>query len=864
MASNGPRPWAARLGVGAVVLLLVLAVVIVVANQRSDRDAPADAVPSYGPGRVVVTDTFTRTVETGWGTADVGGAYDVTVPADYSVEDGLGKVTLPRPGSSRLATLSSVRTADLLTSVDILAPRPTQRGSGVYVGLQLRTNGSSYYRVTVRFAFDKRVFLSIARFDGSDDQKLVLLEERTVARGVKQGQRLNLTVALSGASPVQLTSTVKTGSAKPVQLAATDSTASRLVAGGPLALWTYVAGSSDANKTVGLDNLNVRQLSVTGGTADGDAGSGTATNGAGSLGEPVPVPADPAEAADPAGTVEDEAGDGQGHGSLPPGTTRYPVPEGAVFVSPSGGPTASGSLEDPFDTIQAAVDAAPAGATVVVRAGSYHESVLLPIAKVVHLQSYPAEEVWLEGSSVVDGWRRVGTGWEVPWSYEFDSSPTYTKGAKDRKEAGWNFVNPQFPLAAHPDQVWVDGRRLTQVGRRSQLSDDSFYVDTKAQLLVVGSDPSRAEVRASTLDKALTIVGVGDTVRGIGVRRYATSVWQLGAATVNNSGVTLENMVFADNATTGLSVFAADVTLNQLTSARNGLMGFHANQADRLVGTDLAAIDNNLEHFNRAPAAGGMKLTSSRHVQISDSEFADNEGHGLWFDVASYDVDLTGNRAERNTGSGVVLEISSRFRLVDNVALDNGLNGIWVIDTDRVEIANNTLARNEGANLVLVTDGRSGQSPGLSTGDPRRPQDPDMVWVSRDAKVYNNVLADSGSCVVCVVDYTGQYPASELQLQIDHNYYAQTAKDGVSFADWPAGRKGSSLAYVDLDHYREATGQDANSVVAPPSAGRAVSRAGGLSAAVNTVAPDVADGLSGAAAAASGGEPGLRQLGAWS
>ncbi|WP_375426346.1 right-handed parallel beta-helix repeat-containing protein [uncultured Friedmanniella sp.] len=847
MASVRTLPWATRIGVAAGVLLLLVLVGVVVANQRQDRNAPADAVPSYAAGRVVASDTFDRGVGTGWGEADTGGPYDVTVPADFSVENGVGVVTLPRPGAARLATLSSVRTRDLMTTFDILAPKPVSRGSGVYVGLQLRTNGGYFYRVVLRFSPDRRVFGSIARYNGGEDQRVELLGEHTVGRGVKQGQRMTVAVSLTGTDPVQFSTVIRSGSAKPVQLTATDSGASRLVAGGPLAFWTYVAGSSDANRQVGIDNLNVRQLAT-------GAGGG-ATDGTGSMGEPAAVPT--AEQSVP------PAPEPAAYGAPPLGTTSYPVPIGAVFASPTGRAMATGTETDPFDTIQAAVDAAPDGATVVARRGSYHESVLLPIAKVVHLQSYPGEKVWLEGAGVVRGWRQVGDRWEVPWTHHFDASPTYTKGAKDGKTAGWRFVDPRHPLAAHPDQVWVDGRRLTQVSSRSKVDADSFFVDESGGRLVIGTDPDGAEVRASTLSKGLTIVGAGDTVRGIGVRRYATSVWQLGAATVNNAGVTVEDMVFLDNATTGLSVFAADVTLNRLTSSGNGLMGFHANQADGLEATDLAALDNNREHFNRTPAAGGMKLTASRHVSITDSEFSDNEGHGLWFDVACYDVDLAGSRAERNTGSGIVLEISSHVRVVDNLALDNGLNGLWVIDTDQVEVANNTFARNEGANLVLVTDGRTTSRPGLSSGDPRRPDDPEMVWQSRQVEVYDNVLADGGSCVVCVVDYTGRLSGAELQLRFDHNYYQQPAA-GVAFASWPSGKPGPALSYADAATYRDATGQDQASRVAPVAARPAVARSGELSPAVNEAAAEVAEGLSGTAAAASDGEAGLRQLGAWS
>ena len=49
----------------------------------------------------------------------------------------------------------------------------------------------------------------------------------------------------------------------------------------------------------------------------------------------------------------------------------------AFFVAPYGNDQQTGSLEQPFRTIGKAVEAAPAGTTVFIRGGSYHEPLLL-------------------------------------------------------------------------------------------------------------------------------------------------------------------------------------------------------------------------------------------------------------------------------------------------------------------------------------------------------------------------------------------------------------------------------------------------------------------------------------------------------
>ncbi|SDR75671.1 parallel beta-helix repeat (two copies) [Friedmanniella luteola] len=855
MSSRAHQRWTrgsvVGLVVAALVLLLLLGVVLV---DRRSSGGGTTAEPTYRDGRVVLSDTFERSLDTGWGDADVGGPYELTSASDFSVERGTGRVTLPRPAVGHIAALTSARPQDLTASVDVIAPEPVRRGSGVYVALHLRTNGPFYYRPVLRFGPDQKVYLSLSRFDGSAEDRLNLANEKVVASGVQAGARLTFTAAVTGVTPVTIRAAVASGGRAPSGVEVTDASASRLAAGGTFALWAYVAGSSDADKVVGFDNLNVRQqVAETPGREDG-------TGSIGRGGVVVPAGQD--------GTVDAEpADDGRADrptGSAPVGSTRHPVPAGALVVSRGAAAGGDGSLAAPFRRIQDAVDRVGAGGTVVVRAGSYHESVVLPIDRTVHLQSYPGEPVWLDGSSALRGWQRRGDAWEVRWTHTFDSSPTYTRGAEERDEPGWRFVNPAHPMAAHPEQVWVDGQPQTQVRTRAEVTEGTFFVDSRRQRLVLGTDPVDAGVRASTLAKGLTVVGKGDTVRGIGVRRYATSVWQLGAATVNNTGVSLSDMVFEDNATTGLSVFAADVTLRDLTASRNGLMGLHAHQADHLDVRNVVATHNNLELFNRAPAAGGMKLTSSRHVRVEGSEFADNLGHGLWFDAASYDVDIVSSRAERNTGAGMVVEISSRVRVVDNVLVDNGVHGLWLIDTDRVQIANNTFARNDEANLVVVTDGRTPQEPGPGGTDLRHPDGGGMPWVSQDVAVYNNVFADGGEgCLVCVVDHTGKRTGAQLDVAFDHNlYHLDSVLAHPTFATWPSAEPNPFL-YGDFTAYRVATDQDAASRQLV-GGDRAVDRDGRVSSEVADVAAEVARDLDrDAADAAAGAAPARPRLGAW-
>lgn len=65
-------------------------------------------------------------------------------------------------------------------------------------------------------------------------------------------------------------------------------------------------------------------------------------------------------------------------GAPAPGVSAYPVPANALFVAPDGSDRGPGTERHPLRTVTAAVKAARDGQTVVLRAGSYHESVTIP------------------------------------------------------------------------------------------------------------------------------------------------------------------------------------------------------------------------------------------------------------------------------------------------------------------------------------------------------------------------------------------------------------------------------------------------------------------------------------------------------
>ncbi len=770
-----------------------------VTEQNSTSASSTSTAATNATGSVLVADKMARTVKSGWGSATTGGAYTANPASSGSVGNGVATFVSPGPGKTSTMTLSKVKAQNVLSSIDVALPSLPASGSKAYISHFVRGEANGSYAVMLVVDSKGASELVLERKQGSVETKF----KTVTGPQLKAGKAVTLEISVDGTKSVQLGAKAwTTGTTAPTKMmaTATDTATTRISTAGPVGVAVYASASGTVTP-VNFDNVTTNSI-----VAQASTSVATPT--------PTPTPAATATATAVNGTIStpNYAGRRMLSGSAQLNTLSYPIPSSAVYVATDGSDSNAGTKAKPFKTISAATKAAKANGTVVVRGGVYHESVLIYPHAGLTVQAYPKETVWLDGSEQVTGWTKSGSVWvKSNWATFFDASPTHTKGAADGTAENWQWINPSYPLASYPDQVWIDNIPLKQVSSRSAVTTGTFYVDKSAMQLVIGSDPSSKRVDVSTLAEAMSIRSTDSVIRGIGVRRYATSVPMMGTVTTYYDGVTLENVMIVDNATTGLFVGSKNVTLRNVTLRNNGLLGMGANNADNLKVESLYSEANNSQRFNCSPVSGAMKITRSRQVSVQGSAFVNNFGQGPWFDESVYDTTFADNDVVNNTCAGVIFELSDKVKVVNNLIANNKKEGMIVQDTGNVEIWNNTFVGNVGS-LDVVQDDRRASNLSVAGHDKRQTlPDPTMPWITKNVTLVNNVFSQStGEAVIRVNDWSKEFKSSEMLTKSDRNLFHRPSATSPTFATWyPDGKKWTT--YPTFNAYQAATGLDPNS-----------------------------------------------------
>lgn len=237
------------------------AVTLTVTDDAGNRSAVTHPVTTTAPpGQVIAADAFNRTRTSGFGNADVGGAWSIGNPANYSVVPGHGSLRLATAGSLLTAYLPATVSSDIDLTADIGADR-LGTGNGLYTTVSARrVTSRDEYRARVRINGAGVVLLQLTRLVGGSETTIAA-EVKLAGVTYTAGQSLAVRVQATGTNPTTVRARAwLDGATEPTAwtLTATDTSAALQKAGSIGYSFYLSSGSTNAPVVVSLSALTAR------------------------------------------------------------------------------------------------------------------------------------------------------------------------------------------------------------------------------------------------------------------------------------------------------------------------------------------------------------------------------------------------------------------------------------------------------------------------------------------------------------------------------------------------------------------------------------------------------------------------------
>lgn len=484
-----------------------------------------------------------------------------------------------------------------------------------------------------------------------------------------------------------------------------------------------------------------------------------------------------------------------------------------------------GSKERPFKTLSAAVKQSKSGDTVIIGDGVYREQILIRANGTkpapVTFEAAPGAHVVVTGADRLTNWQvMTGRVYQVPWPHRF---------------IGWS------PHMTHPDdeyhrligrceQVFVENYPLRQVLERHQLAPGTFFSDISNQVLLAcdaaGRDLNKVLVEGSVRQELLRVEGAYVRVSGLSFR-FAANMAQHGAVVLAGSNDVLEDCTVERMNASGAAFTGPDQVVRRCLFQDNGQLGFGANGAHNLLFTECVVRNNNVKGFDRGWEAGGDKLVLCRNAVLERSQFVQNRGNGVWFDIGNEHCSVRQCLIADNEDAGIFDEISFGLQAHDNVIVGNGFastSGAWgaqagiVLSSspDSVVERNLIIGNREGFNFREQTRttpriDQNGEVPVWNHNELIRGN---IIAFNRDAQLWGWFdMPDNRHWPAGYAANQTAMTLESLRLRFEDNVYFAGAGQGL-FSWGVTWRKHEN--YTNLESFRGALGIDSGGAVTEP------------------------------------------------
>jgi hypothetical protein len=354
----------------------------------------------------------------------------------------------------------------------------------------------------------------------------------------------------------------------------------------------------------------------------------------------------------------------------------------------------------PGDSLQAAVDAHPAGTTFLIREGVHRLVEVEPKHRDVFLGELGAI---LIGAKLLGPFKQDGEHWYA--SDEADKGEPHGRCRSDR------------PACGLPEDLFIDDQLLRRVTGLDELEPGSWYFDQVEDRIYLADDPSGKKVEIGSARHAFFGEAEGVTIQGLVIEKYANPA-QSGAVQGggHQPGKGSTDWVVKGNEIRfnhGVGIRLGDgmrVLRNHIH--HNGQLGIGGIGDDVLVeGNEIAF--NNTAGYEWGWEAGGTKFVKTRNLVVRSNYVHHNDGPGLWTDIDNLESRYQQNLVTRNSAAGIFHEISYQAVIEGNTVSRNGLGqgsewlwgaGIQIADSSGVEVRDNLVVGNANGIVGIQQD----------------------------------------------------------------------------------------------------------------------------------------------------------------
>ena len=373
----------------------------------------------------------------------------------------------------------------------------------------------------------------------------------------------------------------------------------------------------------------------------------------------------------------------------------------------------NGSEAAPWKTITRSLKGLKPGDTVLIKSGTYRESVRMdtnqgfPVLKnymeTITVAAFPGQQPVIKGSEVLTGWKLdKGNVWYT------ETAPAQPKDlpiifCDDKRLDILGDWAGEFSRMIKGRSGSVEVWKGKKDGKLADLKAGWYFYDGDSKRLYVwlpdGSDPSK-HLMEITVQSGCGINASYVKLSGLKILQSSLGV--------GGSHNIIENCESSDSSWGGGGVYGEFNTLIGCKFNRCGDSGMGgAGRGHHLINCETSY--NNFLKIDAGWHSGGCKFIAlCTDWVISGHRATGNiECPAIWFDGFNYNTTIENCVLDHN-GGGIMIEISSRATIRNNVCYENYDRGVYLSNSSDCHVFNNVFWHNGMSGVACIGTDRGG------------------------------------------------------------------------------------------------------------------------------------------------------------